>query len=88
MADQGLYMEGNWLNNESYPSASTVSWTKLIISIIFEFSKGTDLKGLYWRSAWFFVLSEVYLVCCGSELLSNSLLPIMRMNSDCPKVGF
>lgn len=87
MSDQGAYMEGNWLNNESCPSASIVSWTELIISYFW-------VQQRYWsreltsKISMLFGLSEVHLFCYGSELFDTSLLNIVRMNSGCSKVGF
>lgn len=88
MADQGVYMEGNWLNNESYSSASIVSWTELIISYSFWVQQRYWSRDLASKISMLFGLSEVHLFFYGSELLANSLLTIMRMNSGCSKVGF
>lgn len=48
MADQGVYIEGNWLNNESYPSTSIVSWTEVI-----RVQQNTGLESLHERSVCF-----------------------------------
>lgn len=73
MADQGVYMVKNWLNNDSYPSASTVSWTELNVSYYFW------VQQAYWTRKWtskvsmLFGLSGVHLLAYGSELLDPKL---------------
>lgn len=88
MADQGVYMERNWLNNDSYPSASTDSWTELIISYSFWVQQAYWSRERASKVRKLFGISGVHLLAYGSDLPDNCLLAMLRMNSGCSKVDF